>query len=157
MTSDNKTPTAPGDEVSADVATILQAALSDPGRLVAPTELHDDWCFLPAMEPMAEWQARAAIAAIKEAGLALIPAGELARLRRLAAVLEADPDRLGFVVVTWNQASNTPGLEYCDLHWGPGALDDARAEQDWKATETRRIGRRERHEVAAVMSLGECE
>jgi hypothetical protein len=63
------------------------------------------------------------------------------------------PDRLGYVVVTFNQASGCPELDYPDLHWGPGALERAKDERDDKAARTAEAGRGERHVIAEVTEL----
>lgn len=63
-------------------------------------------------------------------------------------------DRLGYIVVTYNQASHQPGLDFPDLHTD---LETARAEQAGKKQETYRTGRRERHVVAEVIELEDPE
>lgn len=55
---------------------------------------------------------------------------------------------LGYVVVTWNQASGQPDLETCGMHSEPGG---AIAERGELRAETARSGRGERHEVCAVI------
>jgi hypothetical protein len=60
-----------------------------------------------------------------------------------------------YVVLTYNQASHCPELDYSDVHWGPGALDSARAERDDKAARTAEVGRGERHVIAEVTELEE--
>jgi hypothetical protein len=58
---------------------------------------------------------------------------------------------LGFVVVTWNQASGQPDID------APG-LDDrdtAFIERDERRAQTKAVGRGELHEVAAVVRLEE--
>ena len=59
-------------------------------------------------------------------------------------------DRLGFVVVSFNQASGEPYLEYRDLHQG---FTDALVERDRLREETATTGRRERHVVAGVFEV----
>jgi hypothetical protein len=59
-------------------------------------------------------------------------------------------DRLGYIVVTYNQASGWPQLDYPDLHQD---LETAHAELEWKQQETAKIGRRETHEVCVVLPL----
>ena len=57
-------------------------------------------------------------------------------------------DRLGFVVVEWNQASGQPeDLSSTILH---PDLADAHWERDLKVDEARENGRRERYMVCAV-------
>ena len=60
------------------------------------------------------------------------------------------PDRLGFVVVTYNQASHMPGLEYSDLH---ADMESARWELEDKQQRTASWGRRETHVIAEVVEL----
>jgi hypothetical protein len=62
------------------------------------------------------------------------------------------PDRLGYVVVTWNQASHMPGLEYSDLH---ADLESARWDREDKQRRTAEVGRRETHAIAEVVELEE--
>ena len=62
----------------------------------------------------------------------------------------SDQNLLGYVVVTFNQASHQPELDYADLHTN---VDDAVAERDAKAAETAQIHRRERHVVAMVLEM----
>lgn len=56
--------------------------------------------------------------------------------------------RLGYVVVTWNQASGQPSIDdgdiYDRLDEVEGALDDCREE-------AARVGRRERHTIAVLV------
>ena len=59
-------------------------------------------------------------------------------------------DALGYVVVTWNQASGRPDLETCGMY---SDIDDADAERDALTSETQSAGRGERHEVCAVVPL----
>jgi hypothetical protein len=62
-------------------------------------------------------------------------------------------DNRMFAVLTINQASGCPEFDYSDLHWGPGALDAARAERDDKRARTAEVGRGERHVIAEVIEL----
>lgn len=59
-------------------------------------------------------------------------------------------DRLGYVVVTYNQASRQPGLDYSDLH---ADLQDAVNERDYKVLATAETGRLERHVIAEVIEM----
>lgn len=59
-------------------------------------------------------------------------------------------DRIGYVVVTYNQASGRPELDYSDIH---ADLEDAGNERDWKADATAAVGRGERHVVAEIVPL----
>ena len=111
-------------------------------------------------EPMAHWQVRAVLAALAGAGYSIVRTSErdelraeVERLRKRVAALEGDGDRIGFITVTYNQASGCPGLDFPDLHWGPGALESAEAERDAKRAETAAVGRGERHIVAEVIEL----
>jgi hypothetical protein len=62
---------------------------------------------------------------------------------------------LGYVVVSFNQASGQPGLDTgADLH---ASLEDAVNARDWERAETARIGRRERHVIAEVVEMDEDE
>jgi hypothetical protein len=70
--------------------------------------------------------------------------------RAWLAGLEAGGDRIGFVVVTYNQASGRPGLDYPDLHDG---ITDAMCERDLKREETATAGRGERHVIAEVTEM----
>jgi hypothetical protein len=72
--------------------------------------------------------------------------------RAYLAGLEAEGDRIGFVVVTYNQASGRPGLDYPDLHDG---ITDAMCERDRKREETAATGRGERHVIAEVTEMGD--
>lgn len=56
---------------------------------------------------------------------------------------------LGFVVVTWNQASGQPDID------APGLDDRETADLECaeRRAQTKALGRRERHEVAAVISI----
>lgn len=57
-------------------------------------------------------------------------------------------DRVGYIVVTWNQASHQPGLDLgADLHQH---LDDAVFDRDYQRAETTRLGRKEIHEICVV-------
>lgn len=76
---------------------------------------------------------------------------EVQRLLRLVRMLESDGGRIGFCVVTYNQASHWPEFDYPDLHT---ELQDAVHERDHKREETRKIGRGETHVVAEVTELG---
>ena len=59
--------------------------------------------------------------------------------------------RIGYAVVTWNQASHMPEN---DLEGGLHLYrDDAEADRDFRRAETARLGRGERHEVCAVTEL----
>jgi len=66
------------------------------------------------------------------------------------------PDNsLGYVVVTFNQASHQPGLPMAaDLH---SDLEDAVNARDWEREETVKVGRNERHVVAEVFEVREDE
>ena len=77
---------------------------------------------------------------------------EVTRLRSLVRTLENSGDRIGFAVVTYNQASHWPGFDYSDLHT---ELEDAVNERDYKRDETKKIGRAELHVVAEVVELRE--
>ena len=59
---------------------------------------------------------------------------------------------LGYVVVTFNQASRQPGLN-------PGAdltdLETAVSQREWERAETARVGRREEHIIAEVFEMDE--
>jgi hypothetical protein len=62
---------------------------------------------------------------------------------------------LGYVVVTFNQASHQPGLN-------PGAdlysqLEDAVSARDWERAETAKVGRGETHVIAEVFEVDEDE
>lgn len=59
---------------------------------------------------------------------------------------------LGFVVVAWNQASGQPDIDTLGMH---DDRETAELERDSRRERTREIGRRERHEVCAVISLEE--
>jgi hypothetical protein len=59
-------------------------------------------------------------------------------------------ERIGYVVVTWNQASGWPELDYSDLH---AYRDDAERERDSKREQTASSGRGEMHKVAEVVEL----
>ena len=64
-------------------------------------------------------------------------------------------DPLGYVVITYNQASHQPGLPMAaDLH---SELEDAVNARDWERAETAKVGRRERHVIAEVFELDEDE
>lgn len=64
------------------------------------------------------------------------------------------PDRLGYVVVTFNQASHQPGLNTgADLT----DLETAVTQRDEERAETARYGRREVHVVAEVTEFDEAE
>ena len=66
-----------------------------------------------------------------------------------------DIDRLGYVVITYNQASHLPGLPMAaDLH---PELEDAVHARDWERAETAKVGRRERHVIAAVFEIDDDE
>jgi hypothetical protein len=62
-------------------------------------------------------------------------------------------DRLGYVVVTFNQALRWPGLDAPVLY---SDLEDATLARDWERSETANCGRRERHVIAEVIELGEA-
>lgn len=64
----------------------------------------------------------------------------------------AECERLGFVVVTFNQASGQPELDYPDLYDG---ITDAMCERDRKREDTATTGRRERHVIAEVIEMEE--
>lgn len=62
---------------------------------------------------------------------------------------------LGYVVVTFNQASHQPGLPMAaDLH---SHLEDAVNARDWERTETAKVGRGEIHVIAEVFEVDEDE
>ena len=66
-----------------------------------------------------------------------------------------DVDRLGYVVISYNQASHQPGLPMAaDLY---SELEDAVNARDWERAETAKVGRRERHVIAEVFELDEDE
>lgn len=66
-----------------------------------------------------------------------------------------DIDRLGYVVITYNQASHLPGLPMAaDLH---SELEDAVIARDWERAETAKVGRGERHVIAEVFEMDEDE
>jgi hypothetical protein len=77
---------------------------------------------------------------------------EVQRLLRLVRTLESDGGRIGFCVVTYNQASHWPEFDYPDLH---AELQDAVNERDHKREETTKLARGERHVVAEVTELTE--
>lgn len=56
--------------------------------------------------------------------------------------------RLGYVVVTWNQASGQPDISYRDIHH---RRVDAGRERDHLREETTKAGRRERHTIAVLI------
>lgn len=63
------------------------------------------------------------------------------------------PEPIGYVVITYNQASHQPGLPMAaDLH---SELEDAVNARDWERAETARVGRGERHVIAEVFELDE--
>jgi hypothetical protein len=65
------------------------------------------------------------------------------------------PDPLGYVVITFNQASHQPDLPVAaDLHT---AFEDAVRARDWERAETAKSGRGERHVIAEVFELDEDE
>jgi hypothetical protein len=66
----------------------------------------------------------------------------------------SERDSIGYIVVTYNQASHQPGLDFPDLH---ADLESARDEQASKKQETYCLGRRERHVVAEVIELDDPE
>lgn len=58
---------------------------------------------------------------------------------------------IGYVVLTFNQASHLPGLPVgAELY---DSLEDARNGRDWERAETARVGRRERHVIAEVTEM----
>ena len=60
---------------------------------------------------------------------------------------------LGYVVVTFNQASHQPGLNTgADLHT---ELDDAVIAREWERAETAKCGRGEVHVIAEVFEMEE--
>ena len=141
------------DATGAVLMSILRSAISDPGRVVARQGVAGVW------EPMPLWQARAVAAAMTEAGLSAIAtaerdklATEVERLKKLVTLLQNSGDRIGFAVVTYNQASHWPEFDYADLHTD---LDDAVNERDHKRQETASIGRGELHVIAEVTELKE--
>lgn len=56
--------------------------------------------------------------------------------------------RLGYVVVTWNQASGQPDIDHSDLHW---SLTGAKDERDYRREQTAKVGRGERHTIAVLI------
>lgn len=78
-----------------------------------------------------------------------------AERERIYAAMDRASDRssLGYVVVTFNQASHQPGLDPgVDLH---NRLEDAIPARDTERGETARIGRREHHVIAEVSEMTE--
>jgi hypothetical protein len=64
-------------------------------------------------------------------------------------------DSLGYVVVSYNQASGWPGLNTgADLH---ADLQDAVNARDWERAETAKLGRHEQHVIAEVVEMDEDE
>lgn len=60
-------------------------------------------------------------------------------------------EHLGYVVVTYNQASHQPGLPTgADLY---ADFQDAVNARDWEQAETAKVGRGERHVIAEVIEL----
>lgn len=59
---------------------------------------------------------------------------------------------LGYVIVDWNQASGRPDVDTAGLYT---TREDAAADAAHRQAETDRIGRRERHTVAAVIEIDE--
>lgn len=55
---------------------------------------------------------------------------------------------LGFVVVTWNQASGQPGIDTAGMH---DDIETAIADRDSRRAETKDLSRGEQHEVATVI------
>jgi hypothetical protein len=62
----------------------------------------------------------------------------------------AEGEILGYVVVTWNQASGWPDIDTAGLH---DDRETAELDRDSRRERTAGIGRRELHEVAAVIRL----
>lgn len=60
---------------------------------------------------------------------------------------------LGFVVVSFNQASHQPELNYSDIH---PDVESAGWERDSKREATERVGRGETHVIAEVFELEEA-
>ena len=60
-------------------------------------------------------------------------------------------ETLGYVVVTWNQASHWPGMDAGDFY---DDVDDAHAAARAMRAATKEIGRGERHTVHAVLAEG---
>lgn len=60
-------------------------------------------------------------------------------------------ERLGYVVITFNQAGGRPDLHSLDLHYD---LESAMAERDHEADETDKSGRRDSYVVAEVIERG---
>jgi hypothetical protein len=58
-------------------------------------------------------------------------------------------EHLGYVVVTWNQASHWPGMDSGDFY---DDVDDAHHAARIMRAATKEIGRGERHTVHAVMT-----
>jgi hypothetical protein len=69
--------------------------------------------------------------------------------------LGARADRIGYVVITFNQASRLPGLPVGACLYD--RLEDAVSARNWERSETAKIGRRETHVVAEVIELEEDE
>ena len=61
-------------------------------------------------------------------------------------------ERLGYVVVTYNQASHRPELDVIGLH---DARADAETERDELAAATARAARGERHVICEVVPVEE--
>jgi hypothetical protein len=61
-------------------------------------------------------------------------------------------DVLGYVVVDWNQASGQPDVDTNGLYT---TREDAESDAVYRQAETDRIGRGERHTVAAVIEIEE--
>jgi hypothetical protein len=60
-------------------------------------------------------------------------------------------ERLGYVVIVYNQASRQPDLvQFADLHWD---LEGAVAERDYEREQTASVGRGETYDIAEVVLL----
>lgn len=59
-------------------------------------------------------------------------------------------ERIGYVVITYNQTGGQPDLASYGLY---DDMDDAKAERDSQEIATKAAGRRERHVVAEVIEL----
>lgn len=59
--------------------------------------------------------------------------------------------RIGYIVVTHNQAGGEPSTDG-DIHWD---LDAARDVLEGAKQETAKVGRREQHEIGIVITLDE--
>ncbi len=129
---------------SAAILHAIQAPGEVVPRLAGPFDQH---------EPLVEWQARAVLAAVEMHCEAVTTAER----ERIYAALDRASDRtsLGYVAVTYNQASHQPELPTgAGLH---SQIEDAVNARDWERAETAKIGRGESHVVAEVFEMGEDE